>query len=222
MGFACLTFGILNFLLYRFTINIAYQLVIMAYCIIWTAIGLFLGRYIQKLYRRGYTDSLTGLKNRCFFYKKLSEEFSKIEKRRAPLSLLMIDIDNFKKINDSYGHLIGDKILRQISNILRQSITDESVVCRWGGEEFAIIMPDVNDKTASILAERIRMETESFKFFIDSDPLKVTISVGTFSTIKPMDMDSFVDSADKALYMAKEKKNSVVTLSSSFEYYNVV
>lgn len=172
-----------------------------------TATGAILGNLIKKLHDRSYRDPLTGLQNRRYFYYRLACEMGWIKRNKAPLSLAIIDVDNFKIINDTYGHMEGDRVLTELANIFKQYARVKDTVTLWGGDEFAIILPETNSEGAKSFAERIRNVVENHNF-----ACKVTISVGIACTNIGMDMDKFVELGDKALYMAKTNKNRVVCI----------
>ena len=179
---------------------------------IWLIIGLvdsilafFCGRLIKQLDLQAYTDSLTKLKNRGYFYALLPTQLE-LASNQKPLSILFLDIDNFKAINDEFGHLAGDKVLIQVSDTMRNNIRDGDAVIRWGGEEFAVILPKTERNGAVQLAERLRNIIESQIY----EHAKVTVSIGAATSNMTMDVDAFVKLADEALYKAKEIKNSVV------------
>lgn len=169
-------------------------------------------KFIQKLYSKIYIDSLTGLKNKAYFYYRLGLELDKMVKNEWYLSLAMVDIDNFKKINDTYGHIEGDKVLQKVANIIKKNTRSTDAVIRWGGEEFAIILPKTNLKGAHIMLDRIRLIIESEQFVCNDVEYKITVSGGITSTDKPIEQDQLLDMADKALYKAKETKNIVVNI----------
>ena len=151
-------------------------------------------------------DALTGLYNRRFGSIRLHEEFSRSIRSSAPLSLLMIDIDHFKKVNDTYGHSLGDKVLANIAKITTSSIREGDVLWRYGGEEFLCILPGANYNDAMIVAERMRiMVMDSNVKNFDQD-IKVTISIGiaTYPNEKVMNGDQLIKLADEALYIAKD------------------
>lgn len=165
------------------------------------------GNIIRKLYRQANTDSLTGICNRrCFFLRMPA-----ILKMKLPVSLMMIDIDNFKRINDTYGHPAGDKLLEQFAEILKSNTRNTDIVARLGGEEFAIVLPKTSYENVLKTAERIKqaVEAKSFDFGHVSD--KVTISIGIATTKLPIKTDCLLECADKALYKAKEIRNAIVT-----------
>ncbi len=164
------------------------------------------GIIIKKLSRQAQTDMLTGLCNRRYFHEKWSGL-----KTKAPISLILIDIDNFKSINDTFGHITGDHILRQFADILQNNTRENDLITRWGGEEFAIILPQTDVEEAFKIADRIRKKVEEHIFSHEKIICSVTISVGLASTKKGIDVDieQFFKIADKALYKAKKKKNFV-------------
>ncbi|QSQ08719.1 Response regulator PleD [Koleobacter methoxysyntrophicus] len=186
-------------------------LVWMPFVIFQVTISTICGILIKKLHQQVYTDSLTGLCNRRYFYTKLSELKSK-----APVSLILLDIDNFKSINDTYGHLTGDRVLQQIADILQSNTRKNDIIARWGGEEFAVILPQTDVEEAFKIADRIRTTAENHIFSYEHITCKITVSVGIASA-KEVDIstDQFFKIADKALYKAKEKKNFIVTVSES-------
>ncbi len=164
------------------------------------------GIIIKKLYKQANSDSLTGIFNRrCFFTKMSAFLMTKL-----PISLIMIDVDNFKRINDSYGHSAGDEALKQLAEILRNNTRHSDIIARLGGEEFAVVMPQTSDENALKLAERIRQVIESKVFVFGSAADKMTVSIGVATTKITMNADCFLNYADKALYRAKETKNTIV------------
>ncbi|EKQ54378.1 MULTISPECIES: GGDEF domain-containing protein [unclassified Clostridium] len=179
----------------------------MAIILILTLSGVLLGKLIKQLYQNSYKDPLTGLQNRRYFYDMLVYEMNKLSRDNSTVSLAIIDVDNFKSINDTFGHTKGDKVLKELSHIFVDSVRTYDTVARWGGEEFAIIFPQTDSNGALVLAERIRNIVEEHTFCSN-----VTICIGITSTENKMDIEKFVSLADKALYEAKEKKNSVVCL----------
>ena len=152
------------------------------------------------------SDFLTGLPNRRAFEERMSEEFDRVTRYKRPLSLLMLDIDNFKSINDTFGHAGGDKVLKDISALLRSEIRKSDFPCRYGGEEFAVILPEANTLSALVAARRIRQRVQNAKFETGAGNCSVTISIGISSTSEadyPVHQD-LVRAADQALYLAKK------------------
>jgi len=175
-----------------------------------TLTGFTCGKLIKKLNERSTVDSLTGLHNRRYFYDRLLLDMERIKRSKLPLSIAVIDVDNFKKINDKYGHIEGDRVLTELAQIFKANVRANDTVVRWGGEEFIIILPDIGIDGAKAFAERIRSVVESYNFNFE-----VTICVGLTCTMKVTDIHEFVALADQALYKAKEKKNSVVSMENS-------
>ncbi len=155
------------------------------------------------------TDGLTGLKNHRGFQEDLSIQIAIIKRKPAPLSLLLIDVDRFKNINDTYGHPIGDKYLIKIARILRRNSREGDFAARYGGEEFAFILADTDPLNAIKVAEKFRKAVESTSW-----PGKaITISIGV-STLLPgaiLDKALFISLADQALYLSKERGRNRVT-----------
>ncbi len=184
-------------------------LLLILIAIIHVTIGGLCGYLIKRLHEGTFRDGLTSAGNRKYFYEKLSQEIKRSERTRTPVSLVFIDIDNFKSVNDTFGHVQGDKVLVQMVGIIKEYIRDADSLSRWGGEEFAIILPDTRSEEAYIIAERLRDVIASFDF-----GCRATISAGITSETGIIDIDKFVSMADDALYRAKVRKNLVVEYSS--------
>ena len=159
---------------------------------------------------RAHTDPLTSLWNHGYFQYRLDEEIAKSNTTSLPLSLMMIDIDDFKRFNDTRGHIQGDEALRRISDTLKENCRKIDILCRYGGEEFVLILPANNKGEAALLGERIRNSMENKRILRS----KFTISIGIASY--PQDSSNkktLIEKADQALYKAKEKgKNRVVLI----------
>ncbi len=153
------------------------------------------------LEKMSVTDYLTELHNRRHIFFRLSQEIEKSGRYKTAFSLLMLDIDHFKKINDTYGHQFGDVILKKVSDIIRSTIRTMDVAARYGGEEFMVILPEVTLKGAVTVAERIREEVAKIK--VENKTLNITISSGTVE-YKGEDIQEIVKRADQLLYKAKE------------------
>ena len=159
---------------------------------------------------KAHTDTLTSLWNYGYFQYKLDEELSKATAEKLPLSLMMIDIDDFKNFNDACGHIQGDSALRHISGILKENCRKIDIVCRYGGEEFALILPVNNKQEAAPLGERIRKSIEE-KEILDHN---FTISIGIASFPQDsLDKEKLVKKADQALYEAKRRGKNRVALA---------
>ena len=165
----------------------------------------------QKVQELTITDSLTQVFNRRYFLERFNEEFGRSMKFKYNLSFLIVDIDHFKNINDNYGHLVGDAILREITKTIKENIRQIDFMGRYGGEELSAILTETDKGPARLAAERIRQAIESRRFAVYDENLKVTISIG-ISTFPDdaNDTAQLIDKADKALYKAKlEGRNRV-------------
>jgi two-component system, cell cycle response regulator len=165
-----------------------------------------------RLYEMATTDMMTKLKIHHYFQTILVEEINRSIKYDRPLSLIMADIDNFKHFNDTYGHVAGDEILKNIATIFKNNIRLIDIGARYGGEEFAVILPKTDINEAIIVAERIRSSIESSSLIFNEEMLNVTISVGVaqFDPMMDHSKKNLVERADKALYNSKnEGRNRV-------------
>jgi len=172
----------------------------------------------EQLQKLAYTDSLTGAHNRRYFMDTAKSELKKAIEEDKMFSLIMIDIDDFKLVNDTFGHSVGDEILKilvsRIRHIMRK---DSAVVARYGGEEFILMMNDTSPESAKMIAERIRQNIDSSKFKVGDVEVPVTVSIGVASKSEDAkDLKQIINNADAALYEAKTgQKNTVVQYSSS-------
>ena len=168
----------------------------------------FLYETVEKL---AITDSLTGLYVRRYFYERLSEELKRSESYNFKFAFLMIDIDDFKKCNDTYGHLVGDVILKDLGRIIKESIREIDLAARYGGEEFSVILPETDLAGAGLVAERVRKRVEANVFKAYDENLNITISIGVAEyPLDAKNVTSLVNEADKALYKAKRSGKNVV------------
>lgn len=168
---------------------------------------------MAELDRLASTDALTGLYNRRLFFMRLEEELARAKRRTLPMCLLYIDIDYFKKVNDTYGHAAGDAILQHLSQIMARVLRISDVLGRIGGEEFAILLPETNGQAGQLISERLRLKVEESPCKVDGIVISITISIGVLSipSINGLDSDSLIRMADKALYDAKAAgRNRVV------------
>lgn len=167
----------------------------------------------EKLRYLSRTDGLTGLLNRKTWESELVSEFERFKRNHHITSLIIFDIDHFKKINDNYGHPAGDEVIRQTASVLIKSLRTIDVSGRYGGEEFVVFLTDTDAKGAFVVAERIRNAIESHTVHYEDYEINYTISVG-ISEISPeiTDITNWIDSADKGLYEAKNngRNNSVI------------
>ena len=162
-------------------------------------------QYQQHLEYQTQVDSLTGLFNRRAFEKKINEEFERSKRYHNPLSVLLLDIDNFKMINDSYGHHGGDAALVKISETFRERTRQSDFPSRYGGEEFVLILPETDQDSALQVASKIHDSIRTSAFGTATRPFALTVSIGVSSTSARFysDWRELVDDADRALYIAK-------------------
>jgi diguanylate cyclase (GGDEF)-like protein len=166
----------------------------------------------EKVERLSVTDGLTGLFNRRHFSERIEEEFSKASRYQTPLSVLIMDVDHFKRVNDTYGHQVGDIVLIAVAQILRQSVRETDLIGRYGGEEFVVLLPHTEMEQAVAVAEKIR-KAVSEKLIGEMDGKAVTISIGVagMDGVEARNVDDLIRHADGALYRAKEEgRNRVV------------
>jgi len=160
----------------------------------------------EGLLRFAFTDYLTGLRTRGYFEQQLELEFKRAERKQQKIALLMIDIDHFKILNDTFGHHVGDQLLRDLSSILVKDMREVDTVARYGGEEFVIILPETTETGAMFVAQRLRRAVEQAKFFAGSpnsvQHLTISIGVAVYDTDAQFKRD-LIEFADAALYAAK-------------------
>ena len=173
-------------------------------------LSVYLLRTFVRLQGEALIDHLTGLYNRRFFTSTLKKEILRAKRFKHHLSIILLDIDHFKMYNDKYGHRMGDKVLKSISKILEENIRKIDTVFRYGGEEFAIIVPETRFDEVSLLAERIRYNVEVGSKRIRGIKHPVTISLGVATYKKEFKITKMVDSADQLLYEAKSAGRNVV------------
>ncbi len=156
-----------------------------------------------KLMASSTTDPLTGIRNRRFLDDEIERRLAQLRRQKTTVSLLMIDVDHFKQLNDTHGHLAGDKTLRNLAKLLDGTLRDMDLITRYGGEEFVAVLPGTDLHHAQLAGERIRSAIEQSYVPFESKEIKITISVGITEAIPVDTPDSFLDRADKALYEAK-------------------
>jgi diguanylate cyclase (GGDEF)-like protein len=153
------------------------------------------------------TDSLTDIKNRRYFDERITEEFEKSIRYSRPIYVILIDIDNFKSVNDTYGHEYGDYVLIEFVNIIRMNVRKSDLFARYGGEEFVIAMFETNIEGAKLVAEKIRSAAENHLYIYKNISTKRTVSIGISCFPNPKgearDVDGVINEADEALYVAK-------------------
>lgn len=170
----------------------------------------------SQIYKMANFDPVTQARTKAYFLDQIDQEFSHSKRKGLPLSLMIFDLDFFKKVNDTHGHPAGDFILRKIADIAHEIIRNEDLFARYGGEEFVILMRDTSEEDAVNLAERLRQNIEKRIFDFEGNKIKVTISAGV-STLKDENFSNFdvmIKIADEYLYFAKENgRNRVASLA---------
>ncbi len=168
---------------------------------------------IEREQRISRTDSLTETYNRRHFFEIATHECSVAERYQQPLSLIMFDIDNFKKFNDIYGHQVGDEVLKRITQVAREQLRSVDILARYGGEEFTVLLPKSNTREALIVAERIREKVADCKLDTGNGVVGITISIGVAEYFPDqLTLDDLIRNADKALYKAKEMGRNQVSV----------
>lgn len=172
----------------------------------------------QRLSKLASTDPLTGLLNRRAFLRRLDEECARSQRYGNPMVLAMIDIDHFKHVNDSFGHLAGDHAIRHVVDTVAGGLRVPDVLARWGGEEFALILPETDGKAASTTAERLRQSVEDAPLVDEPvlvDDIRLTVSIGLADFRVGRDaIEDLIGRADRALYAAKEAGRNRVMLAA--------
>jgi diguanylate cyclase (GGDEF)-like protein len=168
----------------------------------------------QKLQQQSITDGLTGIKTRRFFWEALSSEWKRASRSGRPFSVVLVDLDKFKEVNDSQGHLEGDMVLARVGRLLEQKCRQSNVVARYGGDEFIILMPETGIDQAQVLAERLRL-------WLATDPMleehKITGSFGVASfPVHGFAMEDLIRVADAGMYMAKHAGGNQVAATETF------
>ncbi|HEY1720180.1 MAG TPA: sensor domain-containing diguanylate cyclase [Magnetospirillaceae bacterium] len=188
--------GVRHALYYNLAIALIVTLIVVA------LVGATIIWYQRGLERAAATDKLTGLVNRQAFDLLLDQGIKHAQRGRTPLSLLMIDIDHFKSINDKYGHLAGDKVIQDVAQVTMAALRKSDVVCRWGGEEFLVMLGDCDRNAAYALAEKVRHQVEQLTS-ADLAAIKTTVSLGTTQMESIDTENTLLQRVDEALYEAK-------------------
>jgi len=172
-------------------------------------------QYQKKLFESALRDGLTSTFNRRYFVDRLHTEIRFAVRHEKSLALLFVDIDYFKKINDTHGHLAGDAVLAAVARVMTETIRAEDVLARYGGEEFAVICREIDAEGARILGERLRAAVEEERFEHDGKVIPVTISVGAAVESKVDDAQAFIAAADAAMYEAKRGGRNRVCMAKA-------
>ena len=173
-------------------------------------------RKLEELTNLTIRDDLTGLFNSRQFYSHIAQEVDRSNRYFRPLSLILMDIDNFKLLNDTYGHLFGDKILSGMGEIIKSAIRMQDTAYRYAGDEFTILLPETELERAIAVAERVRRAIEiETQLLSDPKSLKVTVSIGVVEYLTDEEIKSFVHRADGAMYASKKKGRNIITFASA-------
>jgi len=178
--------------------------------------------YVDRVKQLAYLDGLTGIFNRRFFELRIQEEIERARRYGTGIAVIMADIDQFKRLNDEFGHLLGDEVLRQVSSIFHQHVRKIDVVCRYGGEEFALLLTQASMEQAFSVAEKLRKTIEKWQF--PGVPRAITISAGVASfPLHGRNRDELVRAADSGLYLAKQSgRNRVCVVDAGHSASNVI
>ncbi len=181
------------------------------------ALGLQRVSLYQQVQESAIHDGLTGLLVRRYFLERLEEEVQRSGRRHSSLVFLMVDLDHFKEVNDRYGHLVGDVVLREVAHLIRRSVREIDLVGRFGGEEFSVVLPEADQSLGVQIADRIRQTVEQTVIPAYDEQVRVTVSIGV--SLLPHNaplVDSLIEQADRAMYRAKELgRNQTVTVDAS-------
>ena len=167
---------------------------------------------IEEQRKKAMHDSLTGLPNRESYQQRLDQEVQRFQRYGGKLSLMVCDVDLFKRINDTYGHLAGDKVLKIIAKSLQKNLRSSDFIARFGGEEFVALMPETSASEAVIVAEKLRTKIEESPFNFKKEPVQITVSFGISEIVEGESIDEVFNRADKALYKAKESGRNQVQI----------
>lgn len=191
--------------------NILFKQIILS--ILLTSILLY--KIIYCNLKNSYTDYLTQIKNKKFLDMKLKKYVNFSNAKKISLSIMMIDIDDFKNVNDMYGHLVGDMMLKYVANIIKNNVRSNDICCKYGGDEFMVVLPRTEIKQAEIIANRINKILEENPYILNDDireAIYVSLSIGIAETKENINETELVKCADKALYEAKAKGKKTVVM----------
>ncbi|CAK0768938.1 GGDEF domain-containing protein [Gammaproteobacteria bacterium] len=172
--------------------------------------------YHEELYRQSHMDRALQVYNKQYFLNRLDEEIVRCRRYGGELSLILFDADHFKRLNDTYGHLAGDAALMHLVEIIKKRIRDSDILCRYGGEEFTVIMPHTGQQQAFVLAEHIRMRVAKTPLDHSGETIDITISIGIssyfFDGTRPCTRELLISQADQALYQSKNSGRNKATI----------
>jgi len=167
--------------------------------------------YHEEIYRLTISDGLTQLANKRHFVDFLEREIARAARHARPLTLVIFDVDEFKALNDEFGHLAGDRVLQGIASVVAKEVRRDELFARYGGDEFAIVLPETNVEDAVVFCERIRRAVESEAFDYDGEPLRATITLGAAAAGADESYEGLIARADAQLYRAKEEGRNRVS-----------
>lgn len=159
--------------------------------------------YHEEIYRLTILDGLTAVHNRRFLLEFLEREIARATRHHRPLALAMVDLDHFKSLNDTLGHLAGDSVLKGVARLMQGEVRREELLARYGGEEFALVLPETTVRGATVFCERIRQGIADQTFSFDGRDIHVTVSIGVAGLEKAADIEALIKAADQQLYKAK-------------------
>jgi len=159
--------------------------------------------YHEEIYRLAILDGLTGVHNKRYLLEFLEREMARSKRHHRPLSLAMLDLDHFKNVNDTHGHLVGDTTLKRVAHLIQDRVRQDELLARYGGEEFAVVLPETDLEGALTFGEVVRRQIEEFSFTFDGQDIRVTVSVGVATLGPNEDADELIGNADRQLYRAK-------------------
>ncbi|NIM19850.1 MAG: diguanylate cyclase [Candidatus Latescibacteria bacterium] len=167
----------------------------------------------EKLEELSITDGLTGLYNHRHFWNLLNNEMSRVDRSGGQLALVLIDIDNFKRVNDRFGHAVGDVLLHTLGDVLRDSVRDTDILSRYGGEEFAVLLPETDQEGVIAVAEKIRAAVEKMVFKVPETDITLSMTVSLGVSIYQGNKREFFNAVDQALYLSKHKGKNCVSFA---------
>jgi len=174
--------------------------------------------YVERVKQLAYLDGLTGIFNRRFFELRIAEEIERARRFESGMAVIMVDIDQFKRLNDEFGHLLGDEVLRQVSSIFSQQLRKIDVVCRYGGEEFAILLSQTTHEHAVGVAEKLRRMVDTWQFPGVPRPVTISSGVATYPD-HGTTRDELVKAADAGLYAAKQAGRNCVKVATAIQSF---
>ena len=160
-------------------------------------------QYHETIYRMTIMDGLTSIHNKRYLIEQLEREISRATRHARPLTLVMIDIDHFKDVNDTLGHLAGDQVLKDVAQLAKSRLRPDDVIARYGGEEFAIVLPETKLRGGILIAQQLRQMIEDEAFVFEDDEIQVTVSCGVSELEADWRCNEFLRDADRKLYEAK-------------------